>query len=52
MAEGKLSAEDFAAWLPSEPCPPTPEPDADGDMQTITAIVRDHQWLLDELAKR
>lgn len=52
MAEGKISAEAFAAWLPVEPCPPSPEPDADGDMQAIAAIQRDHRWLLDELAKR
>lgn len=52
IAEGKLSAEDFAAWLPVEACPPSLEPDADGDMQTIAAIMRDHRWLLDELAKR
>lgn len=52
MAEGRFSAEAFAAWLPVEPCPPSLEPDADSDMQAIAAIQRDHQWLLDELAKR
>lgn len=52
LAEGKLSAEDFAAWLPVEPCPPSPEPDAAADAAAIADIMAQHRWLLDELAKR
>lgn len=52
IAEGKLSVQDFAAWLPVEPCPPTPEPDADSDAKTIARIMTEQRWLLDELAAR
>lgn len=52
LAEGRLSQADFAAWLPTEPCPPRPEPDADADMAAIARIMADHRWLLDELARR
>jgi death-on-curing protein len=52
LAEGKRDMEAFAAWLPTKPCPPTPEQDADADMQTIEHLMNEHRWLLDELAKR
>lgn len=52
IAEGKLSVQGFAAWLPTEPCDPSPEPDADGDAATIARIMADHRWLLGELAGR
>jgi death-on-curing protein len=52
IAEGKLSVQDFAAWLPTDPCDPTPEPDADGDANTIARIMAEHRWLLEELAGR
>jgi death-on-curing protein len=52
VAEGKLSVADFAAWLPVEPVPPSPEPDAEADARTIAAIIHEHSRLLDELAKR
>lgn len=52
VAEGKLSVADFAAWLPVEPVPPSPEPDAEADARAITAILQEHSRLLDELAKR
>jgi death on curing protein len=52
MAEGERDVADFAAWLPAEPCPPSPEQDAEADMQTIQRLIADHEWLLDELAKQ
>lgn len=52
LAEGKLSAEDFAAWLPTEPGLPSLEPDANADAAVIAAIMAEHHWLLDELAQR
>jgi death-on-curing protein len=52
MAEGKLTLGAFAAWLPVEPTVPTPEQDAEYDMQTIARITAEHRWLLDELAKQ
>jgi death-on-curing protein len=52
MAEGRLSVQDFAAWLPTEPCPPSPEPDAGSDARTIARIMDEHRWLLEELAAR
>lgn len=52
VAEGKLGAEDFAAWLPLTPGPPSLAPDADHDTRAIAAIMTEHRWLLDELAKR
>lgn len=51
-AEGKLAVHDFAAWLPVEPTEPRLEPDADADEETIRCIMREHRWLLDELAGR
>lgn len=51
-AEGKMDAETFAEWLPTEPCSSTPEPDAAADMRVITRIMTDHHWLLNELASR
>ncbi len=52
LAEGKLSAADFAAWLPTIPGVPSPEPDAEADTRAIAAILAEQRWLLDELAKR
>ncbi|MBI5667604.1 MAG: type II toxin-antitoxin system death-on-curing family toxin [Chloroflexi bacterium] len=52
LAEGKLTVDDFAAWLPVEPCPSSPEPDADADATMIAVIMAEHRWLLDELALR
>jgi death-on-curing protein len=52
MAEGKQSIQEFAAWLPTETCAPSPEQDADADMQAIARIMAEHRWLLDELAAR
>jgi death-on-curing protein len=53
VAEGEEDAADFAAWLPTEPSGnSSPEQDAEADMQTIDRIMTEHQWLLDELAKR
>jgi death-on-curing protein len=51
-AEGKLSVSQFAAWLPTESCEATPEPIAEVDVQRIARIMRQHAWLLDELAAR
>ncbi|MBZ0280439.1 MAG: type II toxin-antitoxin system death-on-curing family toxin [Anaerolineae bacterium] len=52
VAEGKQDVETFAAWLPAEPCDPNPQPDAERDMQIINRILRDHSWLLNQLATR
>lgn len=52
MAEGSLSVQDFAAWLPTKPCDPSPEPDAESDAKTIERIMAEHRRLLDELAGR
>jgi death-on-curing protein len=52
MAEGRMSVQDFAAWLPTRLCDPSPEPDAESDARTIARIMADHRWLLDELAAR
>ena len=52
IAEGKLSVPEFAAWLPTEPCAPSPEPDAASDAKTIARIMAEHRWLLEELAGR
>ncbi len=52
VAEGKEAADEFAAWLPTEPGQSSLEPDAETDIPTITRIMHDHRWLLDELAGR
>lgn len=52
VAEGKQDVETFAAWLPVEACEAAEQPDAERDMQIITRIMRDHHWLLEELAGR
>jgi death-on-curing protein len=52
LAEGELDMPTFAAWLPTEPCPPRPEPNAKADTATIARIIADHRWLLGELAKQ
>jgi len=52
VAEGKLSLPEFAAWLPTEACAASPEPDADVDVQAIGRIMAAHRWLLEELAAR
>jgi death-on-curing protein len=52
MAEGEGDVADVAVWLPVESCPPQPEQDAAADMQIIRRLLDDHQWLLDELARR
>jgi len=52
LAEGRRDAASFAAWLPTEPCPPALEPDAPRDMALIESILQEHAWLLDQLAAR
>lgn len=52
LAEGRMDASAFASWLPTVPCPPSPEPDTEQDTRTIAAIMREHAWLLDQLAIR
>jgi death-on-curing protein len=52
IAEGQLSVQDFAVWLPAELCAPSPEPDADSDARMIARIMAERRWLLDELAGR
>lgn len=52
VAEGQRDSAELAAWFPLEPCPESPEPDADKDMLVIARILKEHEWLLDELRKR
>jgi death-on-curing protein len=52
VAEGLASLDAFAAWLTTEPCPPSPEPDAERDMAIIREIVEEQRWLLHELERR
>jgi death-on-curing protein len=52
MAEGKQDVTDFAAWLPTIPGEPSPEQNAEADMRLIEQIIRDHGWLLEQLAAR
>jgi death-on-curing protein len=51
-AEGRLDWETLGAWLPTHPCPPTPEADAERDMQIIDRLIEEHRWLLDALETR
>lgn len=52
VAEGEEDAPKFAAWLPIETGgEPSLEQNAEVDMKTITQIMTEHKWLLDELAK-
>ncbi|NDJ75828.1 MAG: type II toxin-antitoxin system death-on-curing family toxin [Chloroflexi bacterium] len=52
MAEGQAEVGDFAAWLVTEPGPSFLQPDADQDQRLIDRILREHDWLLSELASR
>lgn len=51
-AEGRVSAEALAAWLPLTDDTPLPEPDADADMLVIQTLIDEQKWLLDELEQR
>jgi len=52
VANGELDVEDFATWLPTDSTEPTLMPEAHRDTQTITRLLTQHKWLLDELAER
>jgi death-on-curing protein len=52
VAEGRLSHQELAEWLPLTPGTESPEPNADRDMEQIARIIDAHKELLDELAKR
>lgn len=52
MAEGEGAVDSFAAWLPTKECAPSPDQDAEADMQTIKRLLETHHWLLEELAKQ
>lgn len=53
VAEGKTEAESLAAWLPIEPLPYQQlEPNLLRDTRIISDILREHAWLISELAKR
>jgi Fic/DOC family len=51
LAEGYLEMEAFVGWLPLRPAERHPEPDHTRDIDHLAQIMRDHRWLLDELAK-
>lgn len=53
IAEGRMTWEAFAAWLALDcAAKPLVEADVERDTALIEQIVREHSWLLDELAKR
>jgi len=52
MTAGRADVSDFARWLCTRPTTPRLTPDAAQDTAHIDQLLRDHQWLLDELAKR
>lgn len=52
VAEGKRSAESFAAWLPTQESESAPEPDAERDTRLIAQLMDEQAWLLAELAGR
>ncbi|MBL8155141.1 MAG: type II toxin-antitoxin system death-on-curing family toxin [Anaerolineae bacterium] len=52
LAEGGVTPEDFAAWLPTEAGDSALEADAERDMALIAAILSEHRWLLEALAGR
>ena len=52
VAEGKLDGGALADWLPTAPGEPLPEPDVAQDAALIAALMTQHAWLLDELARR
>ena len=52
IAEGKQTPEAFAAWLPTRPGDPTPEPDAARDSELLARLIKTHDALLVELAGR
>ncbi len=52
MAEGRSDVAAFAAWLPTGPTDPSPEPDAQRDAETIARTLSEHAWLLAELARQ
>lgn len=52
LAEGKSEPDALAGWLPLQVCPPRLVPDASSDMEHVAQILRQHRWLLDELAAR
>ncbi len=52
VAEGRLDWEGLAAWLPTRPCNPAPDADAERDMRIIDQIISEHRWLLDALETR
>lgn len=54
LAEGRLSWEKFAGWLPFMSVEDSViiAPDIDADTHIIDRILVEHKWLLDELATR
>lgn len=52
LAEGKISLNEFAAWLPTTVCDPSPEPDEDADKGIIRRLMDSHAELLRKLAER
>jgi death-on-curing protein len=50
LAADRYPIDRLAAWFPLEPVEPSPEPDAEADMRLIEDILREQEWLLDELA--
>ena len=52
LAEGRLSWQSFAEWLPLLPGPTIATPDLAADIAHIDQLIAEHHWLLNELATR
>lgn len=52
VAADRYAIDRLAAWFSLEPVEPSPEPDAEKDMQVIDGILNEQAWLLHELAGR
>ena len=54
VAENQTDVPALANWLMKQihPIEPSPEPDAEKDMQAIAGLIQEHRWLLDELNQR
>lgn len=52
LAEGRLSWQNFAEWLPLVPGRSSTTPDLEADIAHIDQLIAEHQWLLNELATR
>jgi death-on-curing protein len=52
VAEGQRDLYSLAQWFPLEAAEPSLEENEEKDMISITRIIEEHRWVLDELASR